>query len=470
MNGHLECNDTAWRWFGDLLVVPSGCGDLAAANAYRLLPRALPCTGPEVGYVRPTLDSSARPPLTAAPRRATMADFEKARLVPYLISPVPKSKVQLTMFHNNLIHVFRCSRSDRCPNAPWLVTRSDKFLHSHGNCSLNAARTVTDLALQFDIDTFVDPPATRHEQHRSSWSQDDWHDAVGLAARALALAYINLSASAPSARCRKTPRVPVPLWNGPRTHFCKQVGVFVACLFQHPTADLCYRMWRRFLKHFNFRSPLALRSRRWGNLVLSAANQHAPDHDSLLHSLWLDLLLNQAELFARGLGKKAMLHRVATGLLNARGYLTCPPADRDEPKPAVLKRLVVASYNVGLFNGSPDVVRTKAKHIEELARSEGVHVLAIQETAQLESQALPLHIYSKQATRPRPAAEQKGPVPYGEVAVSASSVVPFKQLHSPCEVVWGQVLAPVPASILHQHTGDNRVAVRAASQPSRLRH
>ncbi len=151
-----------------------------------------------------------------------MADFEKARHVPCLISPVPKSKAQLTMFHNNLIHVFRCSRSNRCPHAPWLVTRSDKFLRSHGNCSLKAAYSHRCC------------PPVRH---------------------------LRLCRPPASARCRKTPRVPVPLWNGPRTplalpsYFCKQVGVFVACLFQHPTADLCYQMWRRFLKHFNFRSP-----------------------------------------------------------------------------------------------------------------------------------------------------------------------------------------------------------------------
>jgi sorting nexin-29 len=401
---------------------------------------------------RPLLDSSARPPRTA-PRRATMADFEKAKLVPSLTSPVPQSKVQLTMFYYNLLHVFWCARSQHCSHAPQLVTRSDTFLRSHGDCSLKAANRVTDLALQFSIDVLVDPPTMRQEHYRSSWSQEDWQTATSLATRALAITYTRKSSSAASMRCRKSRRRPMPVWDGPRiavtlpSYLCKQVGVYVSCLFRHPSAGLCYRMWRRFLKHLNLRSPRALRSKRWGSLVLEAARHHVQDRDSLLHSLWVDLLLNEAELLARGLGKKATLERVSTGLLNMRGYLMCPPTSKDQAKPVTLKRLVIASHNVGLFNGTPDVIRTKAKHIEELAQSMGTHVLAIQETAQLEGRTLPLSVFMKQATRPRPATDQKGPVPYGGVAVTASVAVPFKQLHcngssGPCEVVWGQILAP----------------------------
>jgi hypothetical protein len=42
------------------------------------------------------------------------------------------------------------------------------------------------------------------------------------------------------------------------------------------------------------------------------------------------------------------------------------------------------------------VIRTKAKHIEELAQSMGTYVLAIQETAQLEGRTLPLSVFMKQ--------------------------------------------------------------------------
>ena len=342
-----------------------------------------------------------------------MADFEKAKLVPSLTSPVPQSKVQLTMFYYNLLHVFWCARSQHCSHTPQLVTRSDTFLRSHGDCPLKAANRVTDLALQFSIDVLVDPPTMRQEHHRSSWSQEDWQTATSLATRALAITYTRKSSSAASMRCRKSRRRPMPVWDCPRiavtlpSYLCKQAGVYVSCLFRHPSAGLCYRMWRRFLKHLNLRSPRALRSKRWGSLVLEAARHHVQDRDSLLHALWVDLLLNEAELLARGLGKKATLERVSIGLLNMRGYLMCPPTSKDKAKPVTLKRLVIASHNVGLFNGTPDVIRTKAKHIEELAQSMGTHVLAIQETAQLEGRTLPLSVFMKQATRPLPATDQK---------------------------------------------------------------
>lgn len=32
--------------------------------------------------------------------------------------------------------------------------------------------------------------------------------------------------------------------------------------------------------------------------------RHVPDRDTLLHSLWLDLLLNEAELYAGGIGSR----------------------------------------------------------------------------------------------------------------------------------------------------------------------
>jgi hypothetical protein len=50
-NGHLECLKYAWRWFGDLLVVPGGCSDLAQLMPTACFHAHFLCAVPDVGYV-----------------------------------------------------------------------------------------------------------------------------------------------------------------------------------------------------------------------------------------------------------------------------------------------------------------------------------------------------------------------------------------------------------------------------------
>lgn len=50
-NGHLSCLQYAWRWFGDLLVVPGGCSDLAQLMPTACFHAHFLCAVPDVGYV-----------------------------------------------------------------------------------------------------------------------------------------------------------------------------------------------------------------------------------------------------------------------------------------------------------------------------------------------------------------------------------------------------------------------------------
>jgi hypothetical protein len=50
-NGHLEMLKYAWRWFGDLLVVPGGCSDLAQLMPTACFHAHFLCAVPDVGYV-----------------------------------------------------------------------------------------------------------------------------------------------------------------------------------------------------------------------------------------------------------------------------------------------------------------------------------------------------------------------------------------------------------------------------------